>query len=161
VPGAAAFNDNIDSWQMTSVTTMWQMFRGAANFNQNINSWRTGSVMSMTEMFASAESFNQPLDSWQTASTTDLSGMFHTALRFNQTLDAWQVFFLTRKEASNKGGTAAISISLGPLHVRPRPPCGEPNEINELPTPGFHFIGTGVHVFFQADGVGHGFFEHV
>ena len=61
---AAAFNQNIGSWNVSSVTDISYMFRSAAAFNQNISSWDVSSVTTMYGMFFEATTFNQDLSGW-------------------------------------------------------------------------------------------------
>ena len=46
---------------------MSSMFLGAAAFNQNIGTWNTGAVTNMSSMFWSAAAFNQNIGTWNTA----------------------------------------------------------------------------------------------
>eukprot|EP00964_Phaeocystis_antarctica_P072353 scaffold44227_cov47-Phaeocystis_antarctica.AAC.1 len=49
--GKSAFNADISNWNTSSVTTMYEMFRGASAFNQPL-SFDTSSVTTMTAMFS-------------------------------------------------------------------------------------------------------------
>ena len=58
------FNEDISSWDVSSVTIMQGMFVGASSFNQDISSWDTSNVTDMEFMFSRATSFNQDLSGW-------------------------------------------------------------------------------------------------
>ena len=77
--GAAAFNQNISSWNTAKVTDMNAMFSGAALFNQNIGSWSTILVTDMNGMFNAAQAFNQTIGSWNTEQVTKMNNMFNGA----------------------------------------------------------------------------------
>ena len=62
--GAYVFNQNIGTWNVSSVTNMQGMFGGASVFNQNISTWNVSSVTNMINMFVNASSFNQDLSGW-------------------------------------------------------------------------------------------------
>ena len=48
------------------------MFYWAEAFNQPLNNWDTSKVTSMESMFAHATAFNQPLNNWDTSKVTDM-----------------------------------------------------------------------------------------
>lgn len=58
------FNQDISSWNVSSVTNMNSMFSDAYNFNQNLSSWNVSNVTNMSYMFNGAGTFNQNLSSW-------------------------------------------------------------------------------------------------
>jgi surface protein len=60
-------------------------------FNQNINNWDVSKVTSMTSMFQLNSSFNQPLSGWNVSAVTDMSTMFYLATAFNQDIGNWNV----------------------------------------------------------------------
>ena len=64
---------------MDSVTRMSGLFYNAHNFNQDLSSWNVTSVKNMSSMFRSVEIFNQDLSKWDITSVTNMDGMFSFA----------------------------------------------------------------------------------
>ena len=96
--GASKFNQELNAWDISSVTTTSYMFAGAYRFNQSLNAWNVSWVTDMSFMFAGASDFNQPLDAWDVRSVTDtrcmladvgMRAMFAYASSFNQDLCPW------------------------------------------------------------------------
>ena len=81
------FNQDISSWDVSSVTNMSEMFKSAHNFNNGGKplNWgdKTKHVTNMEAMFAATINFNQDISSWDVSSVTNMSSMFHSALKFN------------------------------------------------------------------------------
>ena len=122
---ANVFNQDISSWDVSSVTTMYRMFSanngfnnggvaldwtdtssllttggmftGATVFNQNIGSWNVNSVLNMSDMFWDATAFNQDISSWGVSSVTDMSDMFSGATSFDQDISGWDVSLIASK----------------------------------------------------------------
>ena len=67
------------------------MLAAAISFNQPLNSWDVSSVTDIKEMFYNVTSFNHPLASWDVSSVTDMTGVFYDAHSFNQPLNSWDV----------------------------------------------------------------------
>jgi surface protein len=80
---------NINSWDVTSVTNMAELFSGASAFNQDIGGWVTSSVTNMVSMFFGASSFNQDIGSWDTELVIFMGAMFRDATSFNQKIGGW------------------------------------------------------------------------
>ena len=90
------FNENIGNWDTSNVTNMNGMFREASSFNQAIGSWDTSNVTNMYSMFQGASSFNQDIGNWDISKVTSLYGMFIGATSFNQAIGSWNTSSVTR-----------------------------------------------------------------
>ena len=51
---------------------MSDLFKNNSTFNQNISSWDVSSVTNMGSMFDGAEAFNQPIGDWDVSNVTDM-----------------------------------------------------------------------------------------
>ena len=85
------FNEDLNDWDVSGVTTMEGMFKQASSFNQPLYHWDVNQVINMKEMFLEASEFNQSLDSWNVCNVTNITGMFSHADIFNQPLNQWNV----------------------------------------------------------------------
>jgi surface protein len=89
------FNEDISNWDTSNVTNMENMFFGAESFNMNIGNWDTSKVTDMRFMFNTANSFNQGISSWDTSNVTNMQHMFDTATTFNQDIGGWDTSNVT------------------------------------------------------------------
>ena len=48
------------------------MFEDATSFNQSLNQWNVSNVTTLAYMFYSATSFNQPLNNWDVSNVTTM-----------------------------------------------------------------------------------------
>lgn len=99
------FNQNIGSWDTSSLETSYYMFYNNASFNQDIGGWDTSSVTDMGSMFQNATSFNQNLNSWDVSNVTSIHSMFKGATSFDQTLDSWDTSNVSVMSSAFEGAT--------------------------------------------------------
>lgn len=92
---AYSFNQPLNAWNVSDVTEAQAMFEDAYSFNQPLSNWDVSNVTNMAAMFKNTNTFNQPIDSWNVANVTDMSDMFRGANNFNQTLNSWDVSNVT------------------------------------------------------------------
>lgn len=92
--GAVAFNQDVSDWDVSSVTTMANMFQNAGAFNNGglaLDWANTSSVTDMQYMFNGAGAFNQAISTWTMSSVLNTRYMFSGAIAFNQPLASWDV----------------------------------------------------------------------
>ena len=78
---------DINTWDVSRVTNMSNLFSNKLNFNSNIGNWDTSNVTNMENMFAVTGpildgpydfySFNQDIGNWNTSNVTNMRGMFY------------------------------------------------------------------------------------
>tara|TARA_R110002050_G_scaffold1463_1_gene10453 strand:- start:3375 stop:4373 length:999 start_codon:yes stop_codon:yes gene_type:complete len=108
------FNSDISNWDVSNVTTMREMFDNATIFNQNIGTWDVSSVTDMYQMFITATSFNSPINDWDVSNVTKIRDMFYNASAFQQPLNLWELNSLTDGQLfmGTSGGAGAITYTL-------------------------------------------------
>ncbi|MGB0522543.1 MAG: BspA family leucine-rich repeat surface protein [Flammeovirgaceae bacterium] len=111
--GASTFNQSLNNWDVRNVTTMYGMFSGALAFNGDISGWNVSKVESMSEMFKGATAFNGNISGWNVSSVTQMSSMFEDATAFNQPIGNWDLSGLSRSGLRSMfSGATAFNQSL-------------------------------------------------
>lgn len=111
--GAMAFNQNLNSWDVSAITSMTDTFTNCTNYNQPMNSWDMSSVTDATRMFFGCTAFNQDISNWDVSSVSNFEGMFFGAYNFNQNLSAWNTSAATSmKNMFNSTGAFNQNINL-------------------------------------------------
>ena len=120
--------DNPLDWTDTSqVTAMNGMFLNAAAFNQDVSTWNTARVTNMGSMFSYATAFNNgdqgntganPLDWADTSKVENMNNMFRATAAFNQDVSAWTA---SPTECSNfaTGADAWLGAYSGTIRTTP------------------------------------------
>ena len=71
----------INTWDVSLITDMYELFRNKETFNDDIGNWDVSNVTNMGYMFYFANNFNQDLSSWDVVNVTNMFVMFYgTAL---------------------------------------------------------------------------------
>jgi surface protein len=105
---------NINSWDVSQVTSLASTFSGCSLFNQSINSWNVANVTLMSSLFSNATLYNQSMSSWNVSNVTTMNSMFR-GTTYTQSLNAWNIANVT-----NLGSIFSRS-STG---AGANPPCG-------------------------------------
>ncbi|CAM1344933.1 BspA family leucine-rich repeat surface protein [Tenacibaculum amylolyticum] len=85
---------NLGTWNTSTITLMDSMFRNAT-MEENINSWDVSSLKSMNYMFTGCEDFNSPLNQWNTINLESAIEAFSDTKTFNQNLGDWNISNVT------------------------------------------------------------------
>ncbi|WP_299246482.1 BspA family leucine-rich repeat surface protein [uncultured Aquimarina sp.] len=100
---APDFNEKLGTWDVGSVTNFSSMFEDASDFNQNLNNWNIGErvigTIGMNKMFLLSTKFNSPLNNWDVSKVTNMESMFDSADSFNQPLNIWDVGEVTNMKS--------------------------------------------------------------
>ena len=109
---AQKLNSNLNNWDVSNITSMNGLFRQARDFNGNISDWDVSKVTDMSEMFRQAGDFNQNIGSWNTGAVLYLDNMFLDATTFNQDISSWNVSS-SENLSSMFEGASVFSQNLG------------------------------------------------
>ena len=133
---AAAFNQDISGWDVSSVVLMQGMFNmqseSTSAFNQDIGGWDTSQVTNMKWMFKKNKIFDQDVSGWTgSAATSAQSGMFNGATAFQAKYEC--------TDATT--GPASSCDTIKSTWVAPSPPSPSPPPPSPPPPPDF-FVNT-------------------
>ena len=81
----------IETWDVSNVENMSNMFKGAENFNGDLSCWDVSSVENMESMFLGAENFNSDISGWNVTNVRDMRFMFCGAKNFRCDISKWDM----------------------------------------------------------------------
>ena len=107
---SSAFNQPINLWNTSEVTSTFQMFQNSP-FNRDISSWNVSKVTDMRFMFSSTSAFNQNLSIWSLRSTGVLlnnifAGSVMSTANYTDTIVGWANYV-----QSNSNTPASVSMA--------------------------------------------------
>ena len=103
----SSFNEAINCWDVSNVTSLAYMFYDNSAFNKDIGDWDTSKVTYMGGTFERATKFDKDISRWDTSEVTNMDNMFQNASKFNQNLSGWDVSKDPSKTNFANGTTAS------------------------------------------------------
>lgn len=91
--GASSFVGlGLESWDVSTVTSMQDTFRDAIMFDANLSTWDVSAVRKTNNMFRNAVLYSGAgISAWNVSSIIDMSGMFWNSSSFNEIISSWTV----------------------------------------------------------------------
>lgn len=95
---------DINTWDVSQVTDMKELFKDKHQFNDNISNWDTSNVTSMEGMFQDATSFDKDIYTrvlpdgkiaWDVSNVRNMHSMFFFARSFNGNISNWNTSNVT------------------------------------------------------------------
>ena len=119
---------DINTWDVSAVTDMSEVFKSKGTFNSDISGWDVSSVTIMENMFYGASAFNGDISGWDVSSVTTVFAMFHFASVFNQQL-CWDVTGKVGATSMFSGTNGASTIVCAPSSAPTSQPTGQPTAL--------------------------------
>ena len=75
-PKAEAKWGRVSDWDVSQVTSMYELFEDAREFNEDLHMWEVANVTTMYCAFRNAAAFNGDLSSWNVSKVERMTNMF-------------------------------------------------------------------------------------
>jgi surface protein len=92
-------NPDTSNWDVSSVTNMDSMFLNATSANPDVSNWNVSSVTTMENMFLKAFLANPDVSNWDVSSVTNMGSMFESAQSANPNTSNWNVSSVTNMDS--------------------------------------------------------------
>lgn len=87
----SSFNQDVSNWDVSSVISLTRTFFGCTAFNSDVSHWDVSKVKSLGQTFYGCETFNQDVSGWDVSNVTDMDRTFTGCKVFNQDISQWDV----------------------------------------------------------------------
>ena len=88
-------NPDVSNWDVSSVTDMDYMFYNASIANPDTSNWDVSNVTNMSNMFRSTSSANPDTSNWDVSSVTNMDSIFQNASLANPDVSNWDMSSVT------------------------------------------------------------------
>jgi surface protein len=106
----------INTWDVSLITDMSNLFRDKINFNDDISNWDVSNVIYMNLLFYNAQNFNQDISVWDVSSVQYMPQTFYNASSFDQDISSWDISLVTSMNAIFDGASALSSANKCAIH---------------------------------------------
>jgi hypothetical protein len=91
-------NSSWNNWDLSNCNSLNETFQ-QTSFNQPLNDWNVSNVTTLRLCFFLNSAFNQNIEDWDISNVTSLNGAFWNATAFNQNLSLWDYSSVTNMAA--------------------------------------------------------------
>jgi surface protein len=101
--------NNINSWNVSGVTTLDSAFLNSINFDDNIGNWDVSNLNSLKFAFRNSKfnnGGNPSINNWNIKVGANLEAAFYETTYFNQSVSSWKIERATRINSMFYGATA-------------------------------------------------------
>jgi surface protein len=76
---ALVLYSQINTWDVSKITDMSNLFEDKTEFNHNLSNWQTSQVLNMSGMFKNCSKFNRDISAWDVDNVVNFTDMFQNS----------------------------------------------------------------------------------
>ncbi len=93
---------------LSSTTSLKQMFQGCGNADINTTGWNTSTITNISSMFRDASIADPDTSGWDTSSVTNMRQVFYKAAAANPDVSGWDTSRVTKMDSMFRGASQAV-----------------------------------------------------